>query len=180
MTKRISQSLVIDASVARAAGDVKATFDTAVKCRDFLSNVYLICHKVVMSPEIRAEWSKHSSRFTRKWHKNMMARKKVVTIDITITHNLTNKINKLKLSANDKAAMLKDVPLLTAALATDKAVISLDDNARRLYRDSVKNIGVYSSINWVNPAVETEEPIQWLKLGAPLERKRRLGTISAR
>ena len=56
-----------DADVARAAGGENAIHPTPKHCRDFLESVRVICHRVVMSKEIKEEWDEHKSNFTRTW-----------------------------------------------------------------------------------------------------------------
>jgi hypothetical protein len=67
---------VIDASIAHAAGEV-SMHPTSRNCREFLQAVLVICHRMVLTPRIQQEWSKHESRFARTWRKSMMARKKI-------------------------------------------------------------------------------------------------------
>src|SRR3954452_5022187 len=71
-----SRRLVIDASIARAAGD-SSTHPTSRNCRDFLLIVLEICHRAVMTAPILEEWNRHQSRFASTWRKSMMARKKL-------------------------------------------------------------------------------------------------------
>jgi hypothetical protein len=75
MVKKDSKLLVIDASVGRAAGGENATAPTSVNCREFLKSVLFICHRVVMTPEIKEEWKTHQSNFSREWRCQMVARK---------------------------------------------------------------------------------------------------------
>jgi len=77
MSNKISILLVIDASVARAAGTENATSPTAQACCAFLKAVLEICHRMVMTPEIKKEWDKHESRFAKKWRSTMIAKKKL-------------------------------------------------------------------------------------------------------
>ncbi|MGA9382780.1 MAG: hypothetical protein WBV73_28800 [Phormidium sp.] len=67
MIEKVSKLLVIDASVARAAGGESAKSPTSKYCRDFLLAVLDISHRVVMTPDIRKEWDKHQSSFARTW-----------------------------------------------------------------------------------------------------------------
>jgi hypothetical protein len=66
--------------------------------------------------------------------------------------------------------MLKDVHLLEAALATDKRIISNDDEARNSY----KRIPSVRLLLWINPSHQEETAIEWLNAGAKLERRRQL------
>src|SRR6059058_625173 len=124
MPRRGSKRLVIDASIARAAGGTNATFPTSKHCRDLLLAVREICHHVVMTAEIREEWNRHQSVFARRWRVSMEARRKVshenaVAPDAT----LRGKIGRAASTVNEREAMLKDCCLLEAAIATDQIVL---------------------------------------------------------
>ena len=72
---KIPSGLVIDASIARAAGRTDHPISKA--CRDFLEDVLKICHHVVLTKETSEEWKRHQSKFTLLWRSSMFARKKV-------------------------------------------------------------------------------------------------------
>jgi hypothetical protein len=61
-------------------------------------------------------------------------------------------------------------------MATDKIVISLDDNtARTLFSKASAKVNELKDIVWVNPdKIEEEKPIEWLKNGAEAESERLL------
>ncbi len=65
--------------------------------------------------------------------------------------------------------------LIQAALETDKTIISLDETVRGLFALAAKHVGEIQGIIWVNPERTTEEqPISWLRNGAPAEAHRQL------
>lgn len=76
--KKVSPRLVIDASVARAAGGEDAKNETSKSCRNFLAKVMAISYQIVMTPELKAEWDKHKSVFAQRWLSSMVAKKKLV------------------------------------------------------------------------------------------------------
>jgi len=166
--KVVSKRLVIDASVARSAGGEEATYPTSVHCRDFLIAVLDICHKFVMTPDITEEWNKHQSDFARKWRSRMVAKRKFEFLDIPVNEELWEKIDKIAGSDRQRAEMFKDLRLIEAAMATDKTVISLDDNtARKFFGRAAVQVDELKDIVWVNPAkIEQEKPIEWLREGA--------------
>ncbi|HAG83222.1 MAG TPA: hypothetical protein DCL61_19275 [Cyanobacteria bacterium UBA12227] len=176
--KRVSKRLVIDASVGRSSGGEEATYPTSVHCRDFLKAVLDICHKVVMTPDIRDEWNKHQSEFARKWRSQMVAKRKFEFLDVPVNEELWNQIDLLAGTDKQRAEMFKDLRLLEAALVTDKTVISLDDNtARRFFSKAAAQVDELKDIVWVNPdKIEEEQPIEWLQNGANPEPDRQLGT----
>lgn len=169
MKAKISRTLVIDASVARASGSEIATYPTSVHCRDFLQTVLSVCHRVVMTPDIRDEWNKHNSRFAREWLRRMIAKKKLVPLvaDIETSRILWGRVEKLTNNDKQRAEMLKDLCLLEAAIATDKTVISLDDKtARKFFAKAAAEGVLLEDIVWVNPDKLEEKPIAWLEKGA--------------
>ena len=54
MAKKASRRLVVDASVARSA--TRSEDPTATACRRFLDDILKICHKVVLTREVKSEW----------------------------------------------------------------------------------------------------------------------------
>ncbi|WP_017718303.1 hypothetical protein [Kamptonema formosum] len=176
MAKKVSQLLVIDASVANAAGGEEATHPTAKHCRDFLLAVLDICHRVVMTPDIRDEWTKHESNFARTWRRQMVAKKKLeYRADIQTNEELWKQIEGTAGLDSEREAMFKDFHLIEAALATDKTVISLDERVRRLFGQAAGLVPEIRDIVWVNPDRPEEEPIEWLRAGGIAESERRLG-----
>lgn len=179
VAKGVSKRLVIDASVARSSGGEDATYPTSVHCRDFLQAVLDICHKFVMTPDIKEEWDKHQSVFALRWRRRMVAKGKFVFLkEVSEDKELWDKIDLIAATDRQRADMFKDLRLLEAAIATDKTVISLDDNtARTFFSQAASEINALKEIVWVNPdKVEEETPIEWLENGAKPESKRLLAT----
>jgi hypothetical protein len=169
-----SRVLVIDASIARAAGDV-STHPTSRHCREFLEAVLKLCHRLAMTGPIREEWKKHQSRFARRWQTAMMARRKIALVEVAEHHSLEKRITRVEADEALAAIMEKDRRLIEAALATDERVISLDDRMRKHLRDHVAKLTELRSICWVNPCTPEEEAVAWLEAGAPADRSRTLG-----
>jgi len=167
-----SKSLVIDASIAGAAGRTDHPVSRA--CRDFLEAVLNICHCVVITREIAEEWNRHQSNFTVLWRSSMNARRKVVRPDTVTNGVLRTGISTSSLTEEGREAALKDTHLVEAALATGLAVVSNDETARALFRKIAHEIGLLKPIVWVNPVREEERAIEWLERGAKDEKKRRL------
>ena len=175
MPARVSRRLVIDASVARSAGGEEATFPTSKHCRDFLKAVLAICHRIVMTPRGNQEWREHASKFTRTWRTAMVSRKKVDHTNPAVSHELRDRIERVIASEKDREAILKDFHLIEAALMTDRTVISLDEEARRLFVAASRNLGGLRNVMWVNPDKPQERPVPWLENGAKPEKRRLLG-----
>ncbi|MHB1422933.1 MAG: hypothetical protein ACYC3I_07025 [Gemmataceae bacterium] len=171
-----SRRLVLDASVASAAGGVDATHPTAKICRDFLQAILSICHRAVFPPQLIAEWKKHASRFAQSWQVAMERRQKIDWIEAEPDDELRETIKEVAASEKDKAAMEKDAFLLEAAEATeDRMVASLDEIARGLFRELADKLPRIGKIVWINPGREEDSALEWLRSGAKPEPPRRLG-----
>ncbi len=166
--------LVIDASIAMAAGEV-SMHPTSRNCREFLLTVLKVCHRMVMTDPIREEWKRHQSRFARQWQTSMMARRKVVFVEIAAHLSLERRITRVESDEAIAAVMEKDRRLIEAALVTEERVVSLDDHMRKHLQDHLSNLPEVQSICWVNPNTGDEQAVTWLESGAPVERSRMLG-----
>lgn len=175
MAKIHSRRLVIDASVARSAGGLTATEPRARDCREFLLSVLNICHQVVMTPGIAAEWKRHQSSFARTWRVQMEARKKVFRPIPVTNATLRRRCEEVFPLEAAREAALKDIHLIEAGLAADKAIVSLDDVARALFVNLSRSARQVGAIAWVNPGRPDDQAQDWLAAGAPDEDHRRLG-----
>jgi hypothetical protein len=167
--------LVIDSSIAHAAGPEGATHPTAKHCRDFLLAVLRICHRIGMSPAAAEEWKRHRSGFARQWLVSMHARKKVVPIDAMEVPAMRQALAKFATSDSARDAMLKDAHLVEAALRSDKRIAALDDTARWLFAEIATRYKPIRSVCWANPDSEFGEVIEWLDANAPLAARWLLG-----
>lgn len=175
MGARGSKRLVVDASVARAAGGEQATYPLSKRSRDFLKAMLAAGHHAVLSRPIRDEWKKHASIFASQWRTAMMARKRVILDDVPEDPTLRQAIEEAATTENGRRAMLKDVHLLEAARVTDESVASLDDVVRALFARASRRVRPLRSVVWVNPGREEEDSVGWLEKGAPKDTRRRLG-----
>jgi len=184
MPAKASKRLVIDADVLLSAGGENATHSRAISCRDFLTSVLKVCHKVVTTSEMTAEWKKKSTKkekgrrlqaFASKWLRSMNARKKRIFLTPTQNASLRNRVKKSASKERDLEALLNDIHLIEAALGADGILISFDEEARRLFQKAAVTVGELRDITWVNPENEEEKSIQWLDAGAPKDDVRLLG-----
>jgi hypothetical protein len=148
----VSRRLVIDASVASAAGLTMKP--TSRRCRELLKAVLRISHRVTMTPLLRAEWNNHQSLFAARWLSDMTSKAKVEAIA-----DVRNE--KLRAETPATVSAQKDLHLIEAALATDKIVISLDDRAR-----TELSVPAAAEVMWVHPVDEGRHVIYWLNKGA--------------
>lgn len=174
MVARGPKCLVIDTDIARSAGGVDARDGRSKCCRDLLTEVLDTEHKVVTTEAIREEWRKHQSGFTRGWLVSMTARRRVCKVDAPTDDELRHRVELATLNEKKRAAMLKDIHLVEAAIKADKIVMSMDETVRNCFHETAQTIGALKQIAWVNPSRDEEKPLEWLRDGAELERKRLL------
>lgn len=172
MKAKRSRLLVIDASIARAAGGT--THPTSRRCRQMLETVLEVCHRMVVTPEISREWKGHQSRFARAWWVSMTARKKVIFLDVAPDPALRERLAENAPNESAREAVLKDCCLIEGALAGDDTVCSLDERVRTLLSAAAPRVRQIGAIVWVNPDADGERCDEWLRSGAPPEAQRRL------
>jgi len=170
--------LVIDSDVVQAAGGAEAQTETARLCRQFLQAVLEICHQVVLTATLGAEWKRHSSSFARKRRVRMDARKKVLRPqpDDEVGVVVQKVLSQVE-DSNAQEALRKDVHLIEAALVTDRIVIFRDETTRSVLRGVVSHVAELRKLVWVNPIRADEGAIDWLRDGAPADAHRQLGYV---
>lgn len=185
-----SRRLVIDASIAHAAGDEKTLnspdLGTIIvvpnNCRDVLNAVRRVGFVMVLTSEIVREWNEHQSRFSLAWRIAMTQASKTEVVshsDEKLRNDLMEmaerKVGQSKITEDVCRIMLKDCHLLEAALAADGIVLALDDKVRHHFRIVAEVIAEIREVVWVNPDKAEEEAIAWLEAGAGPELHRQLG-----
>lgn len=166
-----SRCIVIDASIARAAGSFESVHPTGIRCREFLMTVRNVCHRMAWTKAIQSEWEKHQSVFAMQWVVSMQSLRKLRTdLDESEMSDLRQTIAERSESESVAAIVLKDCLLLEAAIHSDQRVASLDD----VVRSHLQSLAVATQVVWINPTNDDEEPIAWLEAGAPSEPKRLL------
>jgi hypothetical protein len=130
---------------------------------------------MAMTEAIQGEWNKYQTRFARGWRTSMVARRKLIFIEVVPHLSLEKRIERTVADRYLAAVIEKDRRLIEAALATEKRLISLDDHVRKHLRDHHSHLAEVRSICWVNPCTPEEQVIAWLESGAPADRSRLLG-----
>jgi hypothetical protein len=161
---KMSRRIVVDASVARAAGETEHPHSE--RCREFLLDMLLICHRVVMSDDITREWEKHASGYSVKWLRAMRKRGKVVRVTPEATGLMDRIAAAADWSEKDMAAMEKDLLLLLGALATDRLVASGDGKVRDRFAKAAVSVAEIAPVTWVNPSLAEDHCGTWLHAGA--------------
>lgn len=147
---RRSRLLVVDASVAQSAGETKHPVSSC--CRDSLLAVLTICHRVVITEAIQEEWGHHMSRFTRKWFRSMVARKKVHRCEGVLPSHIDETCEGL--SATEQDGLRKDLLLIEAACAGDGIIVTRDDVIQAIWAKCHGRFGIPKPIRWINPVID--------------------------
>jgi hypothetical protein len=156
MTTKSSRLLVVDASVARAAG--KTEKPTSKASRETLTSILKICHRMIETPDIQVEWKKHASPFAILWRSAMLRKGKIKRVQPD-TSDLDQEL--LELPTTKFVALKKDMRLIEAACEGDKVIITLDDKIVAIYKECCGKLQ-YPVIRWINPVQAFDEKPDWL------------------
>lgn len=168
--------IVVDASIAGAAGLEESRSPTAAHCRDFLKALRNVGHRMAWSAAIKAEWDKHQSTFALEWQLSMVRLGKLRPVKDERDEELRTVIEEHSKDKQVVAKMLKDAHLIEAAFATDSRIASADENARGHFGRLAATLHSLRTVVWVNPANEDEQAVRWLEKGAPAHSARQLGS----
>ena len=166
--------LVVDASVARAASEPPSVESPGGPCREFLLEMLDSGCRVAMSREMFSEWKRNESEFARTWRAEMVGRKRVVVKrELRDEIGFDDAVEAAGFTKNQRAAVEKDRHLVLLAVATDRAVVSLDEVVRGLLRDRSEELQrLLDDLDWVNPAREEDMAVVWLREGAKAGERR--------
>jgi hypothetical protein len=166
--------LVVDASIAGAAGSLESKDLVAALCHQFLKAVRGIGYRMAWNEAIRGEWDRRKSQFAAAWLVTMVNLRKLRPVPDEPLEELREAIQEHSRDQGVTKKMIKDAHLIEAALAADSRVASSDENARGHFGRLAATHEPLRRIIWVNPAIEDEQAVEWLESGAPLDRTRRL------
>jgi len=167
--------LIIDASIARASSGEHAVYPTSMRCRDCLMEISDHRHRMVMTPELRAEWDRHQSNFALQWRASMQRRGRVIPVDAALDDKLRDRIEAIAETEQQREAIAKDLHLVAAARLPDRTILSLDEAMRHLLRRASRQVRELRPIVWANPDREEEAVPAWIRTGARSAPQRRLG-----
>lgn len=171
MTGKMSRRIVIDASVARAAGETE--HPTSRRCREFLQEVLDVCHHMVFTREVEREWKDHRSGFALRWQVMMEQKGKVYrTLERS---DPRSSIMSAARSEAARAAMIKDAHLIAAAMAADCVIASLDSRARALFSEISLEVKELGKVTWVPVGESDDVALKWVQAGARAVGTWRLG-----
>ena len=176
MTRSDKPGLVIDASIANAAGGLGKEDQGSTMCTNFLESVSNHDYYMVITRAISEEWNAHCTYYSYKWRNKMVGRKRVKTLGKADNPELERHFQSCFFKKEtQRKALDKDMLLLEAALASDKRIASLDEKARTPARTLAASCPFVRDILWINPSKPEEAPLQWLAAGAPMDARRLLG-----
>jgi hypothetical protein len=174
MMRPASRLLVIDACVVGQAGSDQTTDIRSASCHRVLLEVYENGHCVALSRKLLDEWKRHKSPRANRWLYDMYGKKHVEMRVIVVDVALRKSLEACAANDGEKARMSEDMHLIELALATDHSIISCDARSRTLFQRVACRVVRIGAIIWVDPTIQHEKPIEWLRAGAPREEHRRL------
>lgn len=166
MKKRVERNaplpvLVVDASVARAAGD-KAEPPSG-PCRAALQQIDQMGYDIAMDRDLKNEWEDHWSNFSRRWLVTMRSRRR--TKVPAVWDGVLSLLDAASdLEGHGPEEVAKDVHLVGLAVQTDRRVVSHDTRQRTLLRRLDLPAEVHR-VHWVDPV--DDGALGWLEAGTP-------------
>jgi hypothetical protein len=163
---KMSRKIVVDASVARAAGTRENP--SSIACRLFLEGMRRVGQR---------EWIKHRSNFSALWLGSMQRHRRVVWVNPDSLKEAEFMViveSASPLSISQVEAIKKDKLLVLAAYEVDRTIASCDDKMRKLLCVLAKESDPIGSLVWVNPVNPLEGVQAWLEAGARSVDERKL------
>jgi hypothetical protein len=102
-----------------------------------------------MTPSLLDEWKRHESPFARKWLHSMFARRKVRNVKHACF--ILPATGMTCLNDEENESLRKDAHLFEGAFEGDGIIISLDDEAARIWDKCHKHTQVPKAIRWITP-----------------------------
>lgn len=168
-------AIVVDASVARAAGESGKPEPEA--CRLALLAIKNNNHRLAMSQQIRDEWMRarsgrlvpYASLFALQWLTDMQRAGRVQMVKLARSSQLRRRcLNALAHNPHTQnlvSAIAKDFHLIETALKTDQRVLSLDQKIVGHLAHLKNTTGAICAVMWVHPVIHRAS--NWLDHGAP-------------
>jgi hypothetical protein len=125
---------------------------------------------VILTRSIATEWDRHQRLFAQAWRASMVRLDKVVAVEAPVQTALRERVNTLSVDDGVRAAIVKDVLLIEAALASDGIVVSLDEAMRGHLSRHARQLIEVQGVFWANPTVDHAATVAWFERGAPTRR----------
>ena len=142
----MSKLLVVDASIIHAAGPAPT------QCRKALEDILSICHHVIITMKIRAEWSRHFTDYSLNWYHDMVSRRKAEIKTGTELPELEQKLDTINMDEGIREIIRKDLLLIEAACSADQIIISCDERFKKHFNDFRDELNFQNEIIWINPS----------------------------
>jgi hypothetical protein len=123
MNRRKAVHVVVDASVARAAGESDRGRSKA--CREVLDQISANAVRSVFCKALMIEWRKHSGNYATKWLKTMVSRKNFVIVSGTEHTEIAGRLQDCQFSESNLRAAKKDFHLIDSAMSTGRLLCLL-------------------------------------------------------
>jgi hypothetical protein len=128
-----------------------------------------------MNGHLRTEWAVHQRVEATRFVAYMRSRGRLVDVGDEEHSGLRTWISSQpRLDQGTKAEMLKDVPVLEAAIAAHRIIVSCDGRARNCFASACIYVTTIGNIVWVSPILDEDDAQTWLQEGATDENGRRL------
>ena len=161
MAKSKNRQIVVDASVASAAGTSENP--VSIDCRSFLMEFRDASCFGVMYAELKREWDDHSSGFAADWLASMIGAKRIVFIQREAKLELKTKLGSVCLTKNENNHWTKDFHLICACLQTGKSIASRDRKAEAVFRKLAASVQTLHKIEWFDPERDAAHTQRWLQ-----------------
>jgi hypothetical protein len=159
MKAKHSRLIVVDASVARAAGESEHPVSSS--CRRILIAIREICHRVVMTEALQDEWGRHEGSFAVRWRASMCAKKKTPRTCAELQLSRLDEVCE-HLSPGEQAALRKDIHLIEAACAADGIIITHDREIMAIWEKCSDQFKLPKAIRWIDPVACDPELLKQL------------------
>ena len=169
MPKRKGHRIVVDASVAAAAG--LSENPVSIDCRSFLMEFRGASCLAVMYAELKKEWDDHSSGFAADWLASMIGSKRIVFIQREYKIELQTQLSSVVLTSKEMVDWAKDFHLICASLQADKSIASRDRKAEALFRKLAESVQTLHKIEWFDPERDAAHTQPWLQGKNPQKRQ---------
>ena len=152
--------IVVDASIAHAAGSFESKHPTGIRCRECLAAVRGTGHRLAWNAPIKSEWTSHESAFASSWRAEMFRRGKVTVVPDDSIGEVRAAVATAPTERH--SALLKDAHIVEAALNSDHRVLSCDSKACGHWRTVCEAYAPIGIINWVDPTNDHQGANAWL------------------
>jgi hypothetical protein len=97
--------------------------------------------------EIKEEWDRHMSNYTRKWRRSMAARKKAL---VPVAPDPIS-LRMQDFSSKSQIEIAKDLRLIESAFAVDRIIVTNDNALLDALRETEEGQKLLSAVVWINP-----------------------------